>query len=138
MAAAAELPPLAELAKVDGDLAKTLQGLPPESWPPVIEVAARNNPAVAALLGIDQTPATGDGDAMTETGNARRLVAAFGADLRHVHEAREWYLWTGTHWTPDTCGTALARTADVAEAIRREALAMDARTAGPAPGRPRY
>lgn len=124
-AEAQQLPTLAEFAKVDADLAKTLEGLPPESWPPVLAVAVKSNPAVAAL--VKPAPATGDAGE-TETGNARRLVAMFGADLRHVHEAREWYVWTGTHWTPDTCGLALARTADVAEAIRGEALGMDART----------
>jgi putative DNA primase/helicase len=121
-----QLPPLAEFAKVDGDLAKTLEGLPPEAWPPVLDVASRNNPAVAVLLG--QAPATGDGASLTETGNARRLVSMFGPDLRFVHESRCWWTWTGTHWTPDTHGLALAKTADVAEAIRSEALALDAHT----------
>ena len=80
--------------------------------------------AAEAVREVGLPPAPGE----NETGNARRLVAMFGADLRYVYEAHAWYVWTDTHWAPDARGVALARTADVAEAIRAEALAMDAHT----------
>jgi P4 family phage/plasmid primase-like protien len=50
-----------------------------------------------------------DGPHLTDQGNARRVVQAHGADLRHCHPWRSWYVWDGTRWRPD----------DTAEAVRR-------------------
>ena len=33
--------------------------------------------------------------------NARQFIAAFGSDLMYVRERKEFYIWSGTHWTID-------------------------------------
>lgn len=61
-----------------------------------------------------------------DLGNARRLIARFGADLIWVGEAC-WYAWTGKHWRADAENAAALRMAHkTAEAIREEAKALDA------------
>lgn len=117
-------PELSTIRELDADLARVLEDLPPDAWARPLAVAAKLNPRLAGLL----APAASDPANMTETGNARRLCAMYGADLRYVFETRAWHAWTGTHWEPDTRGAAMLHTADVAEALRAEALAMDART----------
>ncbi|KOX10329.1 hypothetical protein ADL05_26620 [Nocardiopsis sp. NRRL B-16309] len=54
----------------------------------------------------------------TELGHARRLVAAFGSQLRHVPVWRKWMIWDGARWAPDTTGKAQR----MAKAIARGAL----------------
>jgi len=46
-------------------------------------------------------PETLRGPALTDYGNAQRLVRLHGADLRHCYEFGQWYVWTGTHWALD-------------------------------------
>lgn len=40
----------------------------------------------------------------SDLGNARRVVAAHGQDLRYSHLSKKWYWWCGTHWAIDNCG----------------------------------
>jgi putative DNA primase/helicase len=42
-----------------------------------------------------------------DAGNADRLVALYGADLRYCYARRKWMIWTGTHWAVDETGRAL-------------------------------
>lgn len=42
----------------------------------------------------------------TDFGNAERLVARFGADLRYCHAMNNWLVWKGTHWQEDKDGHA--------------------------------
>lgn len=37
----------------------------------------------------------------TDLGNAERLVAAFGEDLRYVAQLKRWYRWDGRRWARD-------------------------------------
>ena len=39
-------------------------------------------------------------------GNARRLIAMSGQDLRFCHSLRKWLLWDGRRWKPDVTGEA--------------------------------
>ncbi len=44
------------------------------------------------------------GFSLADLGNARRLVAAHGRDLRYGHLPKKWFYWTGQHWAVDNCG----------------------------------
>ncbi len=48
----------------------------------------------------------------TDLGNAHRLVAGFGENLRYCHESGKWLAWNGEIWATDNSGivTALRRT----------------------------
>jgi putative DNA primase/helicase len=37
----------------------------------------------------------------TDTGNAERLAAWHGHELRYSYDRQAWYVWTGTHWEQD-------------------------------------
>jgi putative DNA primase/helicase len=39
---------------------------------------------------------------LTDLGNARRLVSAFGDDLLYCPARRSWLVWTGKRWKPDS------------------------------------
>jgi hypothetical protein len=45
-----------------------------------------------------------------DTGNADRLVALHGADLRYCFAFRKWLVWDGRRWTVDETGQALKLT----------------------------
>jgi putative DNA primase/helicase len=34
-------------------------------------------------------------------GNAERLIAMFGADLRYCHPFKKWLVWDGNRWAID-------------------------------------
>ena len=38
----------------------------------------------------------------TDGGNANRLIAYYGDDIRYCAELKEWYIWDGVRWAPDT------------------------------------
>ena len=38
---------------------------------------------------------------LTDMGNAERLVAYYGHDIRYCAELKEWYLWKSSHWVLD-------------------------------------
>lgn len=44
----------------------------------------------------------------TDTGNAERLLARFGSDLRYCHTLRRFYTWDGSRWLQDETGDAPA------------------------------
>jgi len=44
----------------------------------------------------------------TEYGYARRLIAAYGGELRYVYDWRRWIAWDGQRWAPDTGQAARA------------------------------
>jgi len=48
----------------------------------------------------DEEPTPGD-QPYTDLGNARRLVAAHGHDLRYAPELGTWLIWDGTRWAED-------------------------------------
>jgi len=41
------------------------------------------------------------GTPLTEIGNAERLVAQYGGDIRYCHPVRAWLLWDGRRWSMD-------------------------------------
>jgi putative DNA primase/helicase len=69
----------------------------------------------------------------TDVWNAKRLVRAYGDDLRYLHPWKSWLTWTGTHWQRDETGrvmalakrTIIALVHQAAEGLKRAALAQD-------------
>lgn len=49
----------------------------------------------------ESTAAIASGLALTDFGNAERLVARHGADLRYCHAWKTWLNWRETHWDRD-------------------------------------
>ena len=75
-------------------------------------IAAHGAAALSEQLVIDRTigerphtpidlPTAVDQLNMTDTGNAERLVALHGADIRFVPAWRQWLCWDQTHWRRD-------------------------------------
>lgn len=75
----------------------------------------------SAPPGGGAAPVTG-GFSWSDLGNARRLMAQHGADLRFNHLNKEWYYWTGKCWAVDNCGETVRRAKATVESIYEEAL----------------
>jgi hypothetical protein len=43
---------------------------------------------------------------LTDTGNAQRMIAGYGEDLRHCLPWRKWSVWDGSQWRADTTAKA--------------------------------
>lgn len=61
---------------------------------------------------------------LTDTGNAERLVALYGNDLRYSPQRRMWLLWNGREWQWDERGLIGRKAKATARAILKEAYAM--------------
>jgi P4 family phage/plasmid primase-like protien len=61
--------------------------------------------------------------ALTDAGNAERLIAMYGASVRYCATFNAWYLWNGTVWERDDSGRMLLIATDVARSIHHEAAA---------------
>lgn len=57
----------------------------------------------------------------TDFGNAQRLVARHGTDLRYCWHWREWLIWDGRRWGRDGTGEVLRRAQETAISIYAEA-----------------
>lgn len=79
-------------------------------------------------LVIPEKAAPGAAITETDTGNARRLVQIHGENIKFVHEAKQWFVWTGRNWNPDNANKVMAMTGTVSDAIRKEAFALDTST----------
>lgn len=64
-------------------------------------------------------PAT-EGFSWSDWGNARRMVAMYGQDLRFNHLNKEWYYWTGKYWAVDNCGEVVRRGKAAVESLYDE------------------
>lgn len=60
----------------------------------------------------------------TDLGNALRLVARHGRDLRYSHAWGKWFTWTGRHWSLDGSGEIERRAKETVAAIHTEALEL--------------
>src|SRR4051812_44087000 len=47
---------------------------------------------------------TADEPHLTDLGNAKRLIARHGADLRYCQARGAWLVWDGCRWAWDECG----------------------------------
>lgn len=60
----------------------------------------------------------------TDTGNAERLVAQHGADLRYCHPWQKWMAWDGCRWRIDVTAEVRRRAKDTARSIYAEASSV--------------
>jgi putative DNA primase/helicase len=64
-------------------------------------------------------------DHFTDLGNAGRLVATHGKDLRYCHLSAKWFVWDGQRYRPDDTGEVMRRAKDVIRGLWDETIAMD-------------
>lgn len=61
---------------------------------------------------------------LTDTGNAKRLVAQYGAELRYCFPWRKWLVWNDTHWGEDRTGQLMRRAKATVQTIYGEAATI--------------
>lgn len=61
---------------------------------------------------------------LTDSGNAERLVAMYGAELRYVGGIG-WLVWDGRRWKPDTTGELMRRAKLTARTVYHDAAGCD-------------
>jgi putative DNA primase/helicase len=80
---------------------------------------------IAALTGVVlEEPEPTDGPtSLTELGNARRLVASSGRDIRHCSAlpGDGWIVWEGSRWSVDHTGVVMRRVKALSAELRIEA-----------------
>lgn len=59
----------------------------------------------------------------TDKGNAMRLVAMHGGDLRYCHPWKSWLAWSGDRWKVDETGAVFRKAYDVLAQLHAEARA---------------
>lgn len=62
-----------------------------------------------------------DGERWTELGNAHRLIARHGENIRYVHLCAAWFTWDGHYWQRDDDGQIMRLAEDTVEAMFNEA-----------------
>jgi putative DNA primase/helicase len=60
---------------------------------------------------------------LTDLGNAQRLVAQHGQDIRYCHPWRRWLVWDGSRWAKDETGVVLLLAKETVRFIYAEAAA---------------
>lgn len=68
-------------------------------------------------------------DALTDLGNAERLVERHGAELRYCAALDAWYVWDGRRWAKDETGEVVRRATESVVALYAEAETLPDRTA---------
>lgn len=87
-----------------------LPGLPPHGDVSDWLAQGGSRDALEALVAAAGAPAEFP---LTDLGNAERLVAAHGADLRYHARKDGWLCWAGTHWAEDATGEVHRRAGNV-------------------------
>ena len=62
---------------------------------------------------------------LTDTGNAERLIAYHGDNIRYCAERKSWYLWNGVRWVPDVKGAIFEMAKETAIKIHDEIKYLD-------------
>ncbi len=70
---------------------------------------------------LDAGPAAPQEYALTDAGNAKRLIAMHGDSVRYCASFGAWFLWNGRCWERDAAGRMLIIATGVARSIHREA-----------------
>jgi putative DNA primase/helicase len=73
--------------------------------------------------GVDEEPAKHFN--WTDYGNAERLVARHGQDLRYCHEWSVWLVWDGQVWRKDVTGEVMRRAKATVRAMHFEAAEIE-------------
>lgn len=69
---------------------------------------------------VDSESQDDDAPKRTDLGNARRLVALYGADIRYVYLWGKWLHWDGRRWRIDTSGSIERMAKGVAKSLWKE------------------
>jgi len=77
---------------------------------PVLDLATGSQTDVEIICGCK----------CTDIGNAQRFVAVYGHDIRYCAVQKEWYIWDGKRWAPDTTNRVYEMAKDVAQLIHAE------------------
>jgi putative DNA primase/helicase len=88
--------------------------------------SAKGNGETGAASNVtEEAPGPGPvvGFNLTDLGNARRLVAQHGQDLRYCHLSKKWWIWTGAVWAVDTTGEIIRRAKLTVAQLYQEAAA---------------
>jgi putative DNA primase/helicase len=89
----------------------------------VLEALCQADDALANLLG------EGGGEAqsfhLTDLGNAERLIARHGHNLRYCYPRRKWFVWDGTRWKIDENGEVMRYGKKTVRSIRHAAADAD-------------
>jgi putative DNA primase/helicase len=100
-------------------------------WPHVVETVGEQAVKLATdWLGIER-PRQGSRLRFfpyTDTGNAERLVARYGADLRYCHPQKSWYTWDERRWVADRRGHVMDLAKNIARALYAEAAEIEKQT----------
>ncbi|MGI8482752.1 MAG: DNA primase family protein, partial [Thermomicrobiales bacterium] len=62
---------------------------------------------------------------LTDTGNAERLVARHGANIRFNYSRGIWHVWTDSYWGEDTAGQMDQLAKDTVRSIPQEAVGLE-------------
>jgi hypothetical protein len=73
-------------------------------------------------LGADEERHEGE-HTLADLGNAGRLIAQYGEDLRYAYGLRAWFAWSGTRWQRDPGDLVMARAKQMVRSIYAEAVA---------------
>ena len=65
---------------------------------------------------------------LTQVGNAKRLVARHGENIRYCHEWKKWLIWNGKYWEVDTTNEIRRRAEDTIDNIYKEAKGKSDKT----------
>ncbi len=84
-----------------------------EVWQTVVETAAAAGEPAVSWLAPEFN--------LTDLGNARRLVAQHGQDLRYCHPWGKWLAWDGRCWQVDATGEVERRAKETVRSIYAEA-----------------
>ncbi len=103
---------------------------------PAIEAALREENAAKCMPLLDPAevkkaaesscryePGNTSGENLTDSGNANRLVARHGHDLRYCKPWKKWFYWTGACWTEDRTNEVTRRASETVRNIYAEASA---------------
>jgi putative DNA primase/helicase len=116
------------------DIEEWLKGSVPEMWSLVdcrIELerlwAAVPPWTPPAETPPPERPGRGDEVApnLTELGNARRMVAAYGEQMRYCYPNGKWLTWNGHRWTEDDTGEIWRWAKEIVRQIPKEAIEVE-------------
>jgi putative DNA primase/helicase len=99
-----------------------------EEFHALLAHAKANNPLPPDTSTVTGAPAPGT--ALTDLGNAERMLKLHGDDLRYCEAIGAWYRWTGKRWERDTTQQVIRRAMATVRSIYAEADAatdVDAR-----------
>jgi putative DNA primase/helicase len=105
------------------ELAESAQLLDSKALKKLTRETARSPSATKGETASTEKPFSLTADEIHETdlGNARRLVRLYGQDIRYCHVWRQWYIWDGSRWRPDTSGEIFRRAKDTVASMYKEA-----------------